>query len=255
MATDGPTVDHSISTSANEAFKSHYGDWVGFGVIVAVAIHFAFFTLFPNLKAADLTGDVDAARPATPKVSATTVDEDVTIAPTTFESNPVENLAPPPATTGSNPDERPTFIPYDIPPKLKNPSDIQRYLKQHYPPTLREARIEGKVILWIYIDRAGQVQRAQVQQTSGFDAMDRVALECAGSMEFTPAKNRDKTTPVWVQPRSGFSRRSRSRSTEPAVTPASRRATASTRGGQEAAPSFLLPPASSDPVAPGLGRA
>jgi outer membrane biosynthesis protein TonB len=38
-----------------------------------------------------------------------------------------------------------------------------------------------------------------VQQTSGFDAMDRVALECAGSMEFTPAKNRDKTTPVWVQ--------------------------------------------------------
>ena len=111
MATDGPTADHSNSTSANEAFKSHYGDWVGFGVIVAVAIHFAFFTLFPNLKAADLTGDVDAieaielppevhvppppemiARPATPKVSATTVDEDVTIAPTTFESNPVENL-------------------------------------------------------------------------------------------------------------------------------------------------------------------
>lgn len=217
MATDGPTADHSNSTSANEAFKSHYGDWVGFGLIVAVAIHFAFFTLFPNLKAADLSGDVDAieaielppevhvppppemiARPATPKVSATTVDEDVTIAPTTFESNPVENLPPPP-TTGANPDDRPTFIPYDVPPKLKNPANIQKYLKQHYPPTLREARIEGKVILWIYIDRAGEVQKAQVQQTSGYGAMDKVALECAGSMEFTPAKNRDKTTPVWVQ--------------------------------------------------------
>ena len=217
MATDGPTADQSNSTSANDAFKSHYGDWVGFGVIVAVAIHFAFFALFPNLQAADLTGGVDAieaielppevhvppppemiARPATPKVSATTMDEEVTIAPTTFESNPVENLAPPP-TAGSNPDERPTFIPYDVPPKLKNPGDIQKYLKQHYPATLREARIEGKVILWIYIDRAGQVLRAQVQQTSGFDAMDRVALECASSMEFTPAKNRDKTTPVWVQ--------------------------------------------------------
>lgn len=219
MATDGPTADHSTnSTSANEAFKSHYADWVGFGVIVAVAIHFAFFTLFPNLKAADLTGDGGAieaielppevhvppppemiARPATPKVSTTTVDEDVTIAPTTFESNPVENLAPPPAGAGSDPEDRPTFIPYDVPPKLKNPGDIRKYLKRHYPPTLKEARIEGKVILWIYIDRAGQVQRAQVQQTSGFDAMDRVALECAGSMEFTPAKNRDKATPVWVQ--------------------------------------------------------
>jgi protein TonB len=218
MSTDGPAADHSNSTSANEDFKSHYRDWVGFGVIVAVAIHFAFFTLFPNLEAADLTGGVDAieaielppevhvppppemiARPATPKVSATTVDEDVTIAPTTFESNPVENLAPPPAAAGSNPDDRPTFIPYDVPPKLKKPSDIQKYLKQHYPPTLREARIEGKVILWIYIDRAGEVQKAQVQQTSGFAAMDKVALECAGAMEFTPAKNRDKTTPVWVQ--------------------------------------------------------
>ncbi len=217
MATDGSTANHSNSTSANEAFKSHYRDWVGFGVIAAVAIHFAFFTLFPNLRAADLTGDVDAieaielppevqvppppemiARPATPKVSATSVDEDVTIAPTTFESNPVENLPPPP-TAGANPDERPTFIPYDVPPKLKNPGDIQKYLKQHYPPTLREARIEGKVILWIYIDRAGEVQKAQVQQTSGYGQMDKVALECAGSMEFSPAKNRDKTTPVWVQ--------------------------------------------------------
>lgn len=217
MATDGPTADQVAPTSANEAFKSHYRDWVGFGVIVAVAIHFAFFTLFPNLRAADLSGEIDAieaielppevqvppppemiARPATPKVSATAVDEDVTIAPTTFESNPVENLPPPP-TTGANPDDRPTFIPYDVPPKLKNPNDIQKFLRQHYPPTLREARIEGKVILWIYIDRAGEVQRAQVQQSSGYAAMDNVALECAGSMEFTPAKNRDKTTPVWVQ--------------------------------------------------------
>ncbi len=219
MAKDGrPTAEIENPTSANEAFKSHYQDWVGFGVIVAVAVHFAFFTLFPNLKAADLSGEVDAieaielppevqvppppemiARPATPKVAATMVDEDVTIAPTTFESNPVENLAPPPAATGMNPEDRPTFIPYDVPPRLKNPDAIQKMLKQKYPPTLREARIEGKVVLWIFIDRTGEVQKAQVQQSSGYQAMDRAALECAGAMEFTPAKNRDKATPVWVQ--------------------------------------------------------
>ncbi len=28
--------------------------------------------------------------------------------------------------------------------------------------------------------------------------MDRVAQECADKMEFTPAKNRDKRTAVWV---------------------------------------------------------
>ena len=218
MATDGNDAAGQVhAASANDEFKSNYGGWLGFGLIMAVAIHFAFFTLFPNLQAADLTGDIEAieaielppevqvppppemiARPATPKVAATSMDEEVTIAPTTFESNPVENLPPPPA-TGSNPEDRPTFIPYDVPPKLKNPGDIQRFLKNNYPPTLREARIEGKVILWIYIDRAGNVVKAQVQQTSGYDAMDKVALRCAESMEFTPAKNRDKTTPVWVQ--------------------------------------------------------
>ncbi|UCG75658.1 MAG: energy transducer TonB [Gemmatimonadota bacterium] len=219
MARNGqPAAEGGVPASANESFKSHYKDWVGFGVIVAVGLHFAFFTLFPNLQAADLSGEMEEieaielppevhvppppemiARPATPKVAATTVDEDVTIAPTTFESNPVENLAPPPAATGANPEDRPTFIPYDVPPKLLNGGEIQKMLKRDYPPALREARIEGKVVLWIYIDRDGNVLKAQVQQSSGFQAMDKVALHCADAMEFKPAQNRDKKTPVWVQ--------------------------------------------------------
>lgn len=170
--------------SANDAFKSHYSDWVGFGVIVAVGLHFGFFHYFPQLTAADLAGRVTElkaielppevrvppppehiARPATPKVAAAEMTEDVTIAPTTFESNPVEN---------------------------------QRLLQRTYPPQLREAKVEGKVVLWIYIDDRGNVLNSHVQQSSGYIAMDRVAQECADKMEFTPAKNRDKRTAVWV---------------------------------------------------------
>jgi TonB family protein len=218
MATDGRhRANAAQATSANEAFKSHYSDWVGVGVITAVAVHFAFFTLFPNLQAADLTSTLDEieaielppevhvppppeviARPATPKVAATTVDEDVTIAPTTFESNPVENLAPPP-TDAARPEDRPTFIPYDVPPKLLNPDEIRKKLSSSYPATLREAKIEGRVILWIFIDKEGTVLKSQVQVTSGFTKMDQVALDVANAMRFAPAKNRDKTTPVWVQ--------------------------------------------------------
>ena len=218
MATDGkPVADTALSASANEEFKSHYKDWVGVGVITAVALHFAFFTLFPNLKAADLTSALDEieaielppevhvppppemiARPATPKVSATAVDEDVTIAPTTFESNPVESLAPPPTATAA-PEDRPTFIPYDVPPKLLNPDEVRKKLSTNYPATLREAKIEGRVILWIFIDKQGNVLKSQVQVSSGYAKMDQVALEVASAMRFQPAKNRDKTTPVWVQ--------------------------------------------------------
>jgi protein TonB len=130
------------------------------------------------------------------------VSEEVTIAPTTFEANPVENLAPPPAPVAApahNEDERPRFIPYDTPPKLLNPAEIRKLLSRDYPSALREARVEARVILWIFIDREGEVQKVQVQRSSGYPAMDEVAVDVGHEMEFSPAKNRDKTTPVWVQ--------------------------------------------------------
>ena len=207
--------DHAVQVTANDAFKRDANNWVSYGLIGAVAVHFALFAFFPNLQAADLSGLDDAietielppevqippppeqiSRPATPKVAAADIAEDVTIAPTTFESNPVENLPPPPKT--GSPADRPSFIPYDVPPKLKNAAEIQKLLQRLYPSQLREAGIEGSVVLWIYIDDRGVVQKSQVQKSSGYDAMDQAAMSTADKMEFTPAKNRDKTTPVWV---------------------------------------------------------
>ena len=209
------TETHAVHETANDAFKQNATDWLAYGLIGAVAVHFALFAFFPNLQAADLSGTGGAletielppevqippppeqiSRPATPKVAAADITEDVTIAPTTFESNPVENLPPPPKT--GSPEDRPSFIPYDVPPKLKNPGEIQKLLQRLYPSQLREAGIEGTVVLWIYIDENGAVQKTQVQKTSGYDAMDKAAMGTAGKMKFSPAKNRDKKTPVWV---------------------------------------------------------
>lgn len=209
------TETQAVHETANDAFKRNASDWLAYGLIGAVAVHFALFAFFPNLQAADLSGAGDAletielppevqippppeqiSRPATPKVAAADITEDVTIAPTTFESNPVENLPPPPKT--GSPEDRPSFIPYDVPPKLKNPGEIQKLLQRLYPSQLREAGIEGTVVLWIYIDENGGVQKTQVQKTSGYDAMDKAAMGTADKMKFSPAKNRDKKTPVWV---------------------------------------------------------
>ncbi len=209
------TETHAVHETANDAFKRNASDWLAYGLIGAVAVHFALFVFFPKLQAADLSGAGDAletielppevqippppeqiSRPATPKVAAADITEDVTIAPTTFESNPVENLPPPPKT--GSPEDRPSFIPYDVPPKLKNPGEIQKLLQRLYPSQLREAGIEGTVVLWIYIDENGGVQKTQVQKTSGYDAMDKAAMGTADRMKFSPAKNRDKKTPVWV---------------------------------------------------------
>jgi len=54
------------------------------------------------------------------------------------------------------------------------------------------------VTVWLYIDENGAVAERQVNESSGYDALDEAALEVADVMEFTPAQNRDKQTAVWV---------------------------------------------------------
>ncbi len=96
------------------------------------------------------------------------------------------------------PSSRRSSFPYDVAPRLTNPVEIQRLLQRNYPPQLREAKVEGTVVLWIYIDDRGNVLKSHVQRSSGYMTMDRVAQGCADEMEFTPAKNRDQRTAVWV---------------------------------------------------------
>ncbi len=201
--------------TANDRFKRSYSNLAWMGILAATVAHFCLFFFFPNLEAADLStvGDEleaielppevkippppeQIARPATPKVALTQIDEDITIAPTTFEDNPVENLPPPPP--GANPSDRPSFIPFDVKPELKNRRDVAGLLVRRYPRMLKDAGIGGTVILWVYIDEEGVVQKSQVNKTSGYPAMDKAAQDVAGEMRFSPAFNRDKKTPVWI---------------------------------------------------------
>ncbi len=216
-----PEQDESragIAQTANDEFKDSYASWFAGGLIVAVLAHFALFELFPQFRAADIGTESEAmetvdlppqveippppeqiARPATPKVSSADVSEDVTISETTFESNPAEDLPPPPDDEGSSASDRPSFIPYDVAPELKNGSEVQQYLQRVYPPSLKESGIGGTVILWIFVSEQGEVQKARVQKSSGYDALDQAAQKVANQMVFSPAMNRDKRTAVWVQ--------------------------------------------------------
>src|SRR5690606_9967176 len=104
--------------TANDRLKQGFSDWFWGSLAAAVVIHFLIFALLPTLSAQDMsftTPEIEAlelppeveippppeqiARPARPVISETTIDEDVTIAPTTFEDNPIENLPPPPTNT------------------------------------------------------------------------------------------------------------------------------------------------------------
>ncbi len=207
--------DSNVRRTANEEFKRTSTTWTQIGILAAVVLHFGLFVLVRPFEAADLgmvADELEAitlppevkippppeqiARPATPKVASVDVSEDVTIAPTTFDTNPVENLPPPP--TGGSASDRPSFIPYDTPPTLRNRSQIMQLLQRYYPRNLKDAGIGGRVELWLYVNEQGRVEKSEVKTSAGNPLLDEAAQRVAAEMQFTPAKNRDKVTAVWV---------------------------------------------------------
>ncbi len=211
----GRPRERTYRRSANNRFKEASGSRLALGLIVAVTAHVGLFEFFPRMHAAalptaeallvaiELPPEVvippppeQIVRPATPKIAAVEVAEDITIAPTTFASTPVTNLPPPPKTKA--PEGWPTFIPYTVAPKLKNATEVLAVLERVYPTRLREARIGGSVLLWLYIDASGRVQRTVLGESSGSEALDEAAQKVAGNMLFSPALNRDQKTDVWI---------------------------------------------------------
>ena len=137
-------------------------------MIVATVFHFCLFAFWPQMTAEDVsfdTAELEAielppeikippppqqiSRPATPVSATAEIDEDITIAPTTFEDNPVDELPPPPEeVTTTDISATPTFTPYTVKPDIKNREELQRALIREYPGPLRDAGIGGTVEVW-----------------------------------------------------------------------------------------------------------
>ena len=91
--------------------------------------------------------------------------------------------APPPDQT-----ETSTATPPDQePPVAVNPdSPIQ------YPPRLYDQKVEGDVVLRLYVDSGGRLvpESSRVAETSGYPALDSAALSGARRLRFAPARRR-----------------------------------------------------------------
>jgi len=208
--------------SANDRFKNHFRDRFWVSMILATLVHFAVLQYSPKMQAEDISfsaaeltavempPDIEIppppqaiARPATPIISDIPITEDITIAPTTFESNPVSELPPPPteqvvAEAAEDIAAAPTFTPYTVPPTLLNRNQVMEAMLRSYPDVLRKSGIGGTVQVYFFINKEGAVQDTRVHQSSGFPQLDEAALAVADVYRFSPAMNRDKYVPVWV---------------------------------------------------------
>jgi periplasmic protein TonB len=203
---------------ANIRFKARFRSLFWSSMIVATAVHAGTFMFWPELTTEDFSFTAEEltaielppeveippppsqiSRPATPIMATAEIDEDITIAPTTFETNPVEELPPPPTLTEEvDLAVAPTFTPFTVAPDIVNRDEIIEALRQAYPPLLKEAGIGGEVRVYFYIDKTGSVQTTRIDSSSGHQALDDAALAVADLYRFSPALNRDEIVPVWV---------------------------------------------------------
>jgi TonB family protein len=219
-------ADHTgggLNLTANDRFKARADQWLWASVMVATVFHFGLFKFFPELTASDVsfgTSEFEAielppeveippppeqiSRPAVPIVAAAELEEEVTIAPTTFEENPVENLPPPPS-DASRLGDQPVFTPFTVKPELKNSRAARRIVEESYPRLLKDAGIGGTVVLWAFIDTNGIVKNAKVQNSSWQTMLDEASVAAIMQFEYTPALNRDQRVPVWIQQSITFS--------------------------------------------------
>jgi len=206
-----------MAETANERLKRTFNSWFWGSMIAATVLHFGTFAFWPELTAEDFSFESEEleaielppeieippppqqiARPATPVMATTEIDEDITIAPTTFEDNPVEDLPPPPEDAGTDVSAAPTFTPFTVAPEILNRNEVVRAMEREYPALLRDAGIGGRAVVWFFIDENGSVQDTRIQESSGHQALDDAALNVADVYRFSAALNRDKKVPVWV---------------------------------------------------------
>ena len=212
-----PRIEAPSPEAANDRFKKSFNTWFWGSVLTATVLHFAMFMLWPDMTAADdsinstvietvnLPPVVDPPpepepirRPAAPVFADVDISEDITIAPTTFQENPVETLEPPREKEAGSLIDGVTFTPMTIRPSLTNEREVQRALEREYPAILRDAGIGGTVVVQFFIDEEGTVLRTLVDRSSGHTSLDEAALRVANVFQFTPALNLDKVVPVWI---------------------------------------------------------
>lgn len=100
----------------------------------------------------------------------------------------------------------PRYIPHDVAPVLVNPGEIRALLRDGLPADIEVTESGASVVLWLFVDGRGEVEKLQLRRSSGDPRLDRLAQSVARAMKFRPALHLDEAVAVWVAQTIRFAR-------------------------------------------------
>ncbi len=107
------------------------------------------------------------------------------------------NLIVDPNINVNKPDPKDPWLVPDFTQDYSEPPTIIHQERPTYPDIARDSRVEGDVVLLVYVDEQGKVRNAVVQSSPGLPALDESAREAAMKCTFTPARQQGKAVGVW----------------------------------------------------------
>lgn len=93
----------------------------------------------------------------------------------------------------SSPTYRPPAYSEDVqPPTLVEDSE------PIYPKEAREKGLQGTVDMYLLVTDKGQVKKARIVKSSGYDILDSAATRYANRLQFDPARRESSPTSIWI---------------------------------------------------------
>lgn len=126
-----------------------------------------------------------------------------TPAPAPIQAAPPEPVvaAPPAPVVAAPPPPAPPAPPAPAP-VVTPPSSAADYLsnpKPAYPSLSKRMGEQGRVLVRAFVDTKGMPSRVEVAQSSGFDRLDKTAVDTVRRWRFVPGKRGGEPLAMWVE--------------------------------------------------------
>ena len=136
-----------------------------------------------------------------PPTPATSEPPAVLAAPTAAPTAPAVQAAPPAPPPPPAPPAPPPSAP-SAPPKVELPSSKADYLHNpppDYPRMSKRLGEQGRVVVKVLIGEDGRAQKVELLTTSGFERLDKSAMEAAMRWRYVPGKRGGVAEAMWYQ--------------------------------------------------------